>query len=293
MNRFRILSVLVVAFALLASACGDAASNKEVVSVEGRVLTEGKLDELLPSGDATVPSRVAAVIEDWLLTHVLELEIIDRGETLTETDYEEAELFVESLRLNERVDDEETLVFTYALSLAVGRWAEAEAEARPDPEPPMMLCSNHILLDAEADALVALDRYENGEAFDELAIELSTGPSGPSGGDLGCQPEGQFVPEFEEAAYAAEAGDVVGPVQTQFGWHLIEIVSVGPATAENHPDADPTQFDLLAGQGNEALLTEIIEELEAEAKAAWGDSVTVDPSLGTFDAETFTVTVTG
>ena len=69
-----------------------------------------------------------------------------------------------------------------------------------------------------------LESITSGEkAFEDAAKEASTCPSGARGGDLGEFGKGQMVKEFEEAAFAAEIGHVVGPVKTQFGYHLIKV----------------------------------------------------------------------
>ena len=60
-----------------------------------------------------------------------------------------------------------------------------------------------------------------GEDFGTLAMELSTGPSGPSGGDLGCGVPSQFVAEFSLATLQAEVGVPHGPIRSSFGWHVI------------------------------------------------------------------------
>ena len=75
----------------------------------------------------------------------------------------------------------------------------------------------------EADCLAVLEAIRNGKAFEDAAKESSTCPSGAQGGDLGEFGRGQMVKEFEEAAFAAEIGEVVGPVKTQFGYHLIKV----------------------------------------------------------------------
>ena len=93
-------------------------------------------------------------------------------------------------------------------------------QAAPDEGNP---CVSHILLDTEADAEGALDRLADGEDFAELAIELSTGPSGPSGGDLGCAPSTNYVGPFAEAVDTAELEEVVGPVETEFGFHVLVV----------------------------------------------------------------------
>ncbi|NIW40187.1 MAG: peptidylprolyl isomerase, partial [Nitrospinaceae bacterium] len=53
--------------------------------------------------------------------------------------------------------------------------------------------------------------------------EYSDGPSASEGGDLGWFGRGQMVAPFEEAAFNAEPGSFVGPVQTQFGYHVIYV----------------------------------------------------------------------
>ncbi|MEM9894258.1 MAG: peptidylprolyl isomerase [Actinomycetota bacterium] len=75
--------------------------------------------------------------------------------------------------------------------------------------------------EAAADDVVA--RLEGGADFGEMAVEFSTGPTGPSGGELGCAPSANYVPEFAEAVDSAEVGEFVGPVRTQFGWHVIVV----------------------------------------------------------------------
>ena len=84
--------------------------------------------------------------------------------------------------------------------------------------------AKHILVAEEADCLAILEAIKNGKKeFEEAAKESSTCPSGAQGGDLGEFGRGQMVKEFEEAAFAAEIGEVVGPVKTQFGYHLIKV----------------------------------------------------------------------
>ncbi|MCF7880291.1 MAG: peptidylprolyl isomerase, partial [Candidatus Marinimicrobia bacterium] len=68
-----------------------------------------------------------------------------------------------------------------------------------------------------------LEQARNGADFAELARQYSEGPSASQGGDLGWFGEGQMVPGFEEAAFDADAGAVVGPVQTRFGYHVIKV----------------------------------------------------------------------
>ena len=68
-----------------------------------------------------------------------------------------------------------------------------------------------------------MKRIADGEDFAAVAKRFSGCPSGKNGGDLGWFGKGQMVPEFEAAAFAAEKGAVIGPVKTQFGYHVIKV----------------------------------------------------------------------
>lgn len=84
--------------------------------------------------------------------------------------------------------------------------------------------AKHILVDNEEKCTELLNAITSGEkVFEDVAKESSTCPSGANGGDLGEFGRGQMVKEFEDAAFAAEVGHVVGPVKTQFGYHLIRV----------------------------------------------------------------------
>lgn len=86
--------------------------------------------------------------------------------------------------------------------------------------------ASHILVDTEELALEILAKINAGEiSFADAAKEYSSCPSKENGGSLGEFGRGQMVPEFDEACFTMEVGTVTGPVQTQFGYHLIRLNS--------------------------------------------------------------------
>ena len=85
--------------------------------------------------------------------------------------------------------------------------------------------ARHILVDTEEACHALKTQIAAGEDFAALAAANSKCPSGKNGGDLGEFGPGQMVKAFDEVVFSAEVGTVQGPVQTQFGYHLLEVTS--------------------------------------------------------------------
>ena len=85
--------------------------------------------------------------------------------------------------------------------------------------------ARHILVKTEEECESLKNEIENGAEFTELAKEHSQCPSGKTGGDLGEFRPGEMVKEFDDVVFSETVGDVYGPVKTQFGYHLIQIIS--------------------------------------------------------------------
>jgi peptidyl-prolyl cis-trans isomerase C len=168
--------------------------------------------------DIAAPDEAVEAVLEQVRSSVLpgqtyEELLVEAGfgdEAFLRTLIEEAEtinLLVEALRAEVEVDDEAILA-AY----------EANVDSFAVPE---QACARHILLDTEADAQLALGDLVAGADFALLAMDRSTGPSAPNGGDLGCFGRGQMVAPFEEAVFAAQVDIPAGPIETQFGYHLI------------------------------------------------------------------------
>jgi len=85
--------------------------------------------------------------------------------------------------------------------------------------------ARHILVKSKEACEDLKKQIEGGADFGDLAKEHSDCPSGKEGGSLGSFGPGQMVPEFDTVVFNEEVGPVHGPVQTSFGYHLIEITS--------------------------------------------------------------------
>ena len=85
--------------------------------------------------------------------------------------------------------------------------------------------ARHILVDTEEKCNELKAEIEGGTPFEEVAKNNSNCPSGAQGGDLGEFGPGQMVPEFDKAVFSGDVGVLYGPIQTQFGYHLLEVTN--------------------------------------------------------------------
>lgn len=123
--------------------------------------------------------------------------------------------------------------------------------------------ARHILLETEEKAKEVLAELQGGKDFAEAAKEHSTGPSGPSGGDLGFFTQDQMVKPFADAAFAMEPGAVSAePVKTDFGWHIIKVEE---RRQQPQPGFDEMK-DQLAQEGTQEIAAEMMSGLREGAE---------------------------
>ena len=122
--------------------------------------------------------------------------------------------------------------------------------------------ARHILVKEQEEAESIIKLLDSGSDFSELAKEKSTGPSGPSGGELGWFTENQMVKPFSAAAAELEKGQYTKtPVETQFGWHVILLEDSRESTPAPFDDVKDRIKLLLANQ----QLQQHIEEMRSAA----------------------------
>jgi peptidyl-prolyl cis-trans isomerase D len=134
----------------------------------------------------------------------------------------------------------------------------------------------HILVATQEEAQDVLEALQGGETFTDLAAAVSTDQSNStSGGELGWAPATQYVDEFANAALEAEIGAFVGPIETEFGWHVLQV----RAREDRELSADELE------QAEERTFQDWLDGIR-EAQAAniqkfdtWIDNVPTDPPL--------------
>jgi hypothetical protein len=142
-------------------------------------------------------------------------------------------------------------------------------------------CSRHILVPTLEAASAIRARIDAGEDFAAIARAESTdrggqgGGSAAQGGDLGCQPRNTFVPEFQAALDALTPGQVSAPVQTQFGFHVIQLVERRDVPLEEAAPLIRRQLEQqAAGQG---AVARFVNDAVGDAE------ITVNPRYGSFE----------
>jgi hypothetical protein len=134
--------------------------------------------------------------------------------------------------------------------------------------------ARHILVSDEETANQVIERLNNGEDFAALASELSedTG-SAAVGGDLGWFGKGRMVPEFEEVAFDLEVGEISEPVESQFGYHIIQTLghTTLPLDSFAYEQARQSEF--------EDYVAQLREEADITIYDYWVERVPLSPNL--------------
>lgn len=125
--------------------------------------------------------------------------------------------------------------------------------------------------EAKAKAEDVLKKLKGGANFEETAKAVSACPSAKNGGDLGEAPKGSFVPAFEKAAYALEPNQMSDVVETEFGFHIIKLVSHTPASTTSLDQAKDKIAQQLGNKQKEDVVVNYIQQIKKEADIKFVD----------------------
>lgn len=202
----------------LPAAAEEVTADTVVATVNGETLTLGHL----VAARSALPPQYQQLPDDVLFEGLLEQMI--QQLVLTQA-MGELNRRVEATLENERRALIAGVMLQGVVEEAITEEALQEAyEAQfANAEPTEEWNASHILVDSKTTAEDLIAELNGGADFAALAKEHSTGPSGPSGGELGWFSQGMMVPAFEAAVMAMEVGAVSEPVATQFGWHVVKL----------------------------------------------------------------------
>jgi parvulin-like peptidyl-prolyl isomerase len=294
---------LTAAFALTAAACGGSSGDALVATAAGQEISfDEVLEHVFFEGDTLDNELFLRTIRSLIVDHVvtdsassefgivvtdadIDASIVELLDPLMQTDITREEV-LQSANVTEA--GLRSIATARVIQIAVQDELVALLGSPPDEELMQRynaellsvanVCTAHILLETEEGAQAALERTLAGEGFGDVAMDVSTGPSGPDGGDLGCSAPGQFVAEFANATLEAEVGVPFGPVQTQFGYHVILVSErVSPSFEERR---DELIANMAAERGQSLWTTWLVSTLkgaDVSVEAEYG-LWTTDPS---------------
>ncbi len=232
------------------NAQSGAEPGKVVAKVNGAIITESDLTFAekevganLNQAKVTDPARRRQVLIEFLIENQLLAGAAVKDKLAGQASFENRMAYRKRRALREAY-------FEKSIQSAI---TDDEAEAFYNAQAAQtkggaQIRARHILVKTEEKAKEIFELIAHDGDFVELAKKHSTGPSGPSGGDLGYFGSGQMVPEFSKAAFALKVGEVSVPVKTKFGWHLIKLEDRRESTFPPFAQLRPRIVEHLARQ---------------------------------------------
>lgn len=218
MLKTSILAALLAA-APLAVLAQDKGADTVVATVDGTPITLG---EMIVMKQAAAQDPQMAEMGDAALYEIMLDQLIQQT-AVAAAGQESA-----GVRAQLEIQRRNTLAAAAIAAVAKAQPTDPELQAAYDglfaqAEPMTEYSAAHILVDSEEKAREIKVELDGGADFGTLAEQNSTGPSGPNKGDLGWFSADQMVAPFADAVKAMEKGQISNPVQTEFGWHVIQL----------------------------------------------------------------------
>jgi peptidyl-prolyl cis-trans isomerase C len=216
------------------------AEEKVVATVNGQTITETEMNFADQEVGAELGSVPAEVKRRYLVEYLIETELLAaaaEAEKLTSgPEFEQRVAYMRQRAMREAYFDK--AVRSTVDDKAARVLYDEQVKMLPADEE---IQARHILVKTEDEAKAIAAKLAGGGDFAALAKENSTDAgSKAEGGMLGFFGKGQMVPQFEEAAFALQKGQVSAPVQSQFGWHIVKL--------EDRRQKLPPTFEEVKGQ---------------------------------------------
>lgn len=252
---------VLLSFSLLALAAAPAFAAEPYAKVNGKAIPANRAEVLLANqlaqGQAKSPELDKAVKEELVRREVLAQAAVAKGldkksDVQAQVDLARQGVLIGAY-LNEyarsvKITDDEVKKEYDGIRGAVG---DKEYKAR------------HILVDGEGEAKDIIEKLKKGEKFEELAKASKDPGSKERGGELGWANKASYVPQFADAMTKLEKGKVTqAPVQSQFGWHVIQLDDVRELKAPNFDEIKPQIVQRMRQQAVEKHIL----DLRAKAK---------------------------
>jgi peptidyl-prolyl cis-trans isomerase C len=201
----------------------EKAEDKVVAKVNGRSITEADVrfaDAEIGQDLGNLPGATRRrVLIEYLIENQLFAEAAEGAKLSAGTEFDGRMQYWRRRALRDSY-------FDTSVKGAVGEgdakkfYEDQVKQLKPEEE----VKARHILVDSEEKAKEIFEKIAHGADFAQMAKEFSKDPgTKDDGGSLGYFARGQMVPQFEEAAFKLSKGDISQPVQTQFGWHLVQL----------------------------------------------------------------------
>lgn len=240
--------------------------SKVIAKVNGREITQTDMEVLLSGLQPQVAAQFYSPEgQERLLEELINQELLYTD--AVNSNYEAEEEFIKEM---EQVKANVLKQYALRKLLNEAKVSDEEIEAHYNENKeqfvqPEMAKASHILVETEEKAKELLAKIKEGASFEEMAQEHSTCPSSQAGGDLGEFPRGSMVPEFEEMTFSMTPGEVSGPVKTQFGYHLIKLVSKTDAAPKSFEEVKNNIAQQLLGKKQQEAYMAKTADLKAKA----------------------------
>ena len=238
-------------------------SDPVVARVNGVDIRQSDLALAEDEVGANMPQMGPDQKREYLITYLCDVvllaqaadkqKIADRDDVKHRIDFERSKVLMETL-----------LHDTGKAALNDEAMHKVYDEAAKQMPPEQEVHARHILVQTEDEAKEIEAELKKGADFATLAKEKSKDPGAADGGDLGYFTKDQMVPEFSQAAFKLDKGQISDPVHTQFGWHIIKV-------EDKRTKPTPT-FDEVRGQ----IENYVAHKAQAELVANLRKSATIE-----------------